>query len=61
MWIGKDGVLITKNEDENENEERWTFDQSNQLYLRDNLFLPAGILSSVSAEWSDDCQAKRGD
>ena len=32
-----------------------------QLYLRDNLFLPAGILSSVSAEWSDDRQAKGGD
>ena len=27
----------------------------------DDLFLPAGILSSVSAEGSDDCQAKRAD
>ena len=30
--------------------------------FRDDLFFqPAGILSSVSAKWSDDCQAKWGD
>ena len=37
-------------------------DHGEQQFLRDDLFfLPAGILSPVGAEWSDDCQAKRGD
>ena len=57
VWTGKAGVLVTKKV--RMGGVRMKMRKSN---FRDDLFFqPAGILSSVSAKWSDDCQAKWGD